>query len=149
VEASTPEDVVAIVVKGLARVARRVIVLAVRGKVFEGRDTNEPSVRDAVRALVVSGDRPSVLLTASQTGEYLGPMPQTLVHQDLYRLLGEPSGDIAVGSITVSGRAALLYAVAGLDTAYLATRRGAAIAEASGKALERILRQRGQRNPKK
>jgi hypothetical protein len=129
-------------VRGLSRVARKVVVLAVRGKVFEGRDTNDDSARDSVRALVISGDRPSVVLTAMQTGQYAGPIPQTLVHQELSRILGNPNDDIAVGSVTVSGRAALVYVAAGLDTAYLATRRGEELAQAASRALERIVRGR-------
>jgi hypothetical protein len=140
--AGTPEDVVSILVRGLSRVARLVVVLAVRGKVFEGRDTNDEAARDAVRALVISGDRPSVALTAMQTGQYVGPMPQTLVHQELSRILGGPNDDIAVSSVTVSGRAALVYVASGLDTTYLATRRGEALAQAASRALERIVRGR-------
>ncbi|HVU03130.1 MAG TPA: hypothetical protein VHE30_15325 [Polyangiaceae bacterium] len=141
-EAKSAEDVVAILARALGAAARRVLVLAVRGKVFEGREASDPSLTDSVRLLVVSADRPSVLLTASQTGQYVGPVPQTLVHQELFRLLGEPEGDIAVGSVAVSGRSALLWVAAGLDTAYLATRRGSALGDAAGKALERIVRDR-------
>jgi hypothetical protein len=140
--AAAVEDVVRILVRGLSRVARHVVVLAVRGKVFEGRDTNVAGVRDAVRALVISGDRPSVVLTAVQAGYYVGPIPQTLVHQELSRILGEPSDDIAVGSVTITGRAALVYVASGLDTAYLATRRGEELSEAASRALQRIVREK-------
>ena len=140
--ASTPEDVVTALVRGLSGVAARVIVLAARGKVYEGRDAHDDATRQAVRTLVVSGDRPSVLLTAVQTGHYLGPIPQTLVHTELARILGDPSDEIAVGVATVSGRAALIYVAAGLQTAYLATRRGDQVCQAAARALERIVRQR-------
>jgi hypothetical protein len=141
-EASSAEDVVTSLVRGLAVVASRVLVLAVRGKVFEGRDASDAASREAVRNLVVSGDRPSVLLTAMQTGSYLGPIPRTLVHAELARILEGANDEIAVGVVSVSGRAALVYVAAGLETAYLATRRGDQLSLAAGRALERIVRQR-------
>jgi hypothetical protein len=141
-EAKTPEDVVTVLVRGLSRVARRALVLAVRGKVFEGRDANDDATRVAIRSLVVSSDRPSVLLTAVQTGGYLGPIPETRVHADLARPLAGFTEQIAVGTVLVSGRAALVYVIAGFDTAYLATRRAQDLALACGKTLERIVRGR-------
>ena len=140
--ARSPEDVIGVIVRGLSRVARRVLVLAVRGKVFEGRDANDDATRTAIRSLVVSADRPSVLLTAVQTGSYVGPIPETRVHAELARLLDGSVDEIAVGTVLVSGRAAIVYVMAGFDTAYLATRRGSELAQAAGKALERIVRGR-------
>jgi hypothetical protein len=141
-EAKTPEEVVTVLARGLSRVARRVIVLAVRGKVFEGRDANDDATRAAIRSLVVSSDRPSVLLTAVQSGSYLGPIPETRVHADLARPLAGFTDQIAVGTVLVSGRAALVYVMAGFDTAYLATRRAQELALTCGKTLERIVRGR-------
>jgi MshEN domain len=141
-QANTPEEVTSVVVRGLARVARRVLVLAVRGKVFEGRDANDDASRSGIRNLVVSADRPSVLLTAIQSGSYVGPVPETRVHGDLARLLGGFTDQIAVGTVRVSGRAALVYVMAGFDTAFLATRRAAELAQVAGNALERIVRKR-------
>jgi hypothetical protein len=140
--AATPEDVVAALVRGLSGPGSRVLVLAARGKVFEGRDASDHGSREAVRALVISSDRPSVLLTAVQTGHYVGPMPRTLVHGELAQILGESSDEIAVGVVSVSGRAALVYVVSGHETPYLATRRGDRLAQAGGRALERIVRER-------
>jgi hypothetical protein len=141
-EAGTPEDVVRALVKGLSTVAARVLVLAARGKVFEGRESNVPSLEQEVRTLVISGDRPSVLVTASQTGHYLGPIPQTLVHTELARLLGDPSDEIAVGVVMVSSRPALAYVMSSMSTTYLATRAGDQLAQAAARALERIVRHR-------
>ncbi len=140
--AASPEEVITALIQGLSGVAALVLVLAVRGKVFEGRDASDDAARQAVRSLVISGDRPSVLQTAVQTGGYTGPVPQTLVHTDLARILGDPTDEIAVGVVTVSGRAALVYVMTSLETAYLATRRGDQLAQAATRALERIVRQR-------
>jgi hypothetical protein len=114
----------------------------VRGKVFEGRESNDDGARAQIRSLVVSADRPSVLLTATQAGSYVGPVPETRVHADLARLLGGFTEQIAVGTVLVSGRAALVYVMAGFDTAFLATRRAGELSQAAGKALERIVRKR-------
>jgi len=140
--AATADEVASALARGLSRSARRVLVLAARGKVFEGRDAHDDATRAAVRSLVISADRPSVLLTAVQAGQYFGPIPQTLVHQPLAEILGSPGDEIAVGVVTVSGRAALVFVMSGLATAYLATRRGDALAEAASRALERIVRGR-------
>jgi hypothetical protein len=141
-QAASAEDVVSALVRGLSGPGGTVLVLAARGKVFEGRDASERAAREAIRGLVISTDRPSVLLTAVQTGHYLGPIPQTLVHAELARILGGSSDEIAVGVVTVSGRAALVYVVSGSETPYLATRRGDRLAEAASRALERIVRDR-------
>ena len=87
-------------------------------------------------------DRPSILLTAVQAMAYVGSIPSTPAHETLSRVLGNPDGEIAAGAVMVSGRAALVYVMAGLETTYLATRRGSVLAEAAGKALARIVRER-------
>jgi hypothetical protein len=143
--ATSADDALAAMIRGLSLVAARVIVLAARGKVYEGRDANDPSILPEVRALVISGDRPNVLITAAKTGHYVGPIPRTLVHAELARLLGDPSDEIAVGVVPVSGRPALVYVLAGLaemGTTYLATRSADQLAAAMSKALERIVRHR-------
>jgi hypothetical protein len=140
--AASPDDVVRSLVEGLSSVARRAIVLATRGKVFEGRDATDEASRQTLKKLVISSDRPSVLVTAVQTGHYVGPLPQTLVHQELAEIFGDLGDEIAVGVVNVSGRAALVYVMGGLETTYLATRRSDQLAEAAARALERIVRQR-------
>lgn len=141
-QATTAEEVVAALVAGLATVAATVIVFAARGKNFEGRDTNDGRIRQTVRALTVPLDRPSILQTAVQATGYVGPVPNTPVHEGLASVLGNPEGEVAAGAIMVSGRAALVYVASGLVTTYLATRRGDKLGEAAGKALARIVRGR-------
>jgi hypothetical protein len=141
-QAGTPEEVVAALVAGLATVAATVVVLAARGKSFEGRDASDARVRQAVRTLVVPIDRPSILQTAVQSMGYVGPIPSTPIHQELSSVLGDPEGEVAVGAVMVTGRAALVYVMSGLTTTYLATRRGDKLGDAAGKALARIVRGR-------
>jgi hypothetical protein len=141
-QAATPEEVVAALVAGLASVAATVVVLAARGKNFEGRDTNDARIRQAVRVLTIPIDRPSILQTAVQSMGYVGPVPQTPIHEELASILGNPEGEVAVGAVMVTGRAALVYVMTGLTTTYLATRRGDKLGDAAGKALARIVRGR-------
>ncbi|HEX4475369.1 MAG TPA: hypothetical protein VH142_09850 [Polyangiaceae bacterium] len=141
-EASSPDELTRMLVNALTRVASRVVAFAVRGRVFEGRDSNDAASRSKVRALIVPMDTASVLSTAVKTGQYLGPLPETAVHAELAALLGRPNEEIAVGAVTVSGRAALLYVLAGFRTAYLTTRRATELGQAAGRALERMVRER-------
>jgi hypothetical protein len=141
-QAGTPEEVVAALVAGLTTVAATVVVLAARGRNFEGRDTNDARIRQAVRALLVPIDRPSILQTAVQSMGYVGPVPSTPIHEELASILGDLDSEVAVGAVMVTGRAALVYVMAGLATTYLATRRGDKLGDAAGKALARIVRGR-------
>lgn len=141
-DASSPDELTRMLVNALTRVASRVVAFAVRGRVFEGRDSNDAASRSKVRALIVPMDSASVLSTAVKTGQYLGPLPETAVHAELAALLGRPKEEIAVGAVTVSGRAALLYVLAGFRTAYLTTRRATELGQAAGRALERMVRDR-------
>jgi hypothetical protein len=141
-QALTVEEVTSALIRGLETVARRVVVLAARGKSFDGRASNDPAQRDTVRLLAIPADRPSILLTAVQGMGYVGPVPSTPIHGALLDILGNPGEEVAVGAVIVSGRPALLYVCAGLVTTYLATRRGDQLAEAAGKALARIVRDR-------
>ncbi len=141
-QATTAEEVVSALIAGLATVASTVVVLTARGKSFEGRDTNDARLRDRVRGLLIPVDGPSIVQMAVQSLGYVGPVPTTPVHAALADVLGNPQGEVAVGAVMVSGRAALVYVAAGLVTTYLATRRGDQLAENAGKALARILRER-------
>jgi hypothetical protein len=141
-QAATPDDVVSILIDGLCTVATKVVVFSVRSKSFEGRDTNDDSVRQAVRELSIPADRPSILQTAVQGMGYVGPLPDTPIHEALKAALGPSSDDVAAGAVMVSGRATLIYVSAGLMTTYLATRRSDQLADAAGKALARIVRER-------
>jgi hypothetical protein len=69
-------------------------------------------------------------------------LPDTPVHEALMKALGSPRDEVAAGAVMVSGRATLVYLAAGLMTTYLATRRGDQLADAAGKALARIVRER-------
>jgi hypothetical protein len=140
--AGSAEEVVAALIEGLRTVASMVIVLAARGKNFEGRDASDGELREKVRGLSIPSDRPSILQTAVQSLGYVGPLPSTPVHEALATILGNPTGEVAAGAVMVSGRAALVYVAAGLVTTYLATRRADRLAEAAAKALSRIVRGR-------
>ncbi|HEX4337887.1 MAG TPA: hypothetical protein VH062_18385 [Polyangiaceae bacterium] len=140
--ATNADEVVTALLAGLRRVASTVVVFAAKAKNFEGKDASDAKARDAVRALSIPVDRPSILQTAVQALGYVGPIPSTPVHDGLMASLGNPAGEVAAGAVMVSGRAALVYVAAGLVTTYLATRRADQLTEAAGKALSRIVRDR-------
>jgi hypothetical protein len=141
--ATSADSVVSGLMHGLEALATRALVLSVRGRVFEGRaGSSSLGDSDGLRTLRVDANQPTVLETAIQAGYFLGHMPPTPWHQGLRQLFGD--GEVYVGRIDVSGRPALLFVMAGLQTAFGATRRADELAHASSRALERIVRSRKQ-----
>jgi hypothetical protein len=139
--ASGADQVIAALVHGLEALATRVLVLAVRAGKYEARagsaGLGDP---ERLRMLRLEADVPSVLEAAAADGYYLGLMPHTTIHEQLRELFGD--GEIYVARIDVSDRPALLFVMAGLETAFGATRRADELARAAGAALERIVRER-------
>ena len=81
--------------------------------------------------------------TAIGAGFYLGPVPAAAAQAELARLLGlDAEGEAYLVPIDVSGRATLVVAISGFDSALGATRDADRLARAAGSALERILRDR-------
>jgi hypothetical protein len=141
--AHTPDEVVSALVSGLELVAARVVVFSARGESFHARDASaEVPGRDWVRSLQLSVDRPSVLKTAIEAGQYVGPLPSTEIHRELAVLLGDDASDVAVHPVVVSGRPTLVVLMSAFSSAYLATRRADQLAQAASRALERIVRER-------
>lgn len=140
--AETAESVASSLVRGLSTGLHPVLLFAVRGKVFEGRDASDDGLRAVVRSLVISGERPSVVLTAVQAGQYTGPIPHTAVHEPLIDLLGVGADEIAAFAVTVSGRAALVFVLAGTPASSASVERAQELGLAATRALERIVRKR-------
>jgi hypothetical protein len=139
--ATRPDEVIAALVHGLEALATRVLVLAIRAGKYEARagsaGLGDP---DRLRMLRLDANVSSVLETAVAEGYYLGLMPHTQIHDRLRELFGD--GEVYVARIDVSERPALLFVMAGLETAFGATRRADELARAAGRALERIVRER-------
>jgi hypothetical protein len=140
-DATRPDQVTAALVHGLEALATRVLVLAVRAGKYEARAGSAGLCNaDELRTLRLDAGIPSVLETAAADGYYLGLMPPTSSHDRLRELFGD--GEVYVARIDVSDRPALLFVMAGLETAFGATRRADELARAAGRALERIVRDR-------
>lgn len=140
--ATSADGVVRVLARALARWAPRTIVFAVRGKGFEAKEAGSDDLRDRMKGLVIPGDLPSVLLTAVQTGQYVGPIPGTTVHQTLAVLLGAEVREIAVGAATVTGRAALVYVIGDRRIGAPLAQHAERLTTAASRALERIVRTR-------
>jgi hypothetical protein len=141
--AAAPDEVVAALVFGLGALATRTLVLAARGGSYEGRGGSS-SLGDSerLRRVRVEAGVSSVLETAAGTGYYLGLLPATPIHDGLRELFGD--GEVYVARIEASGKAVLFLVIAGLETAFGATRRADELARAAGRAIERIVRARKQ-----
>lgn len=141
----TADEVTDQLARGLGALGRTAVVFRVKSGAFQVRATSGRHGDPHALELTIPADRPSVLLTATEGGRYLGPLPRTPVHEPLGALLGEGRDEIAVETVAVSGRPVLISLIAGFESAYLVTRRSEELARAAGVALERIVRGRKSR----
>jgi len=143
-EAKTRDEVVDLALQGLAPIARRAAVFAVRKDSFRGWACS-PSFGDqaAFRDVVIPQDQPSLLATAAAQTVYLGPLAPTPAHAPLTAVMGPGSDDVAAVAARVGGRPALILFADDLTDTLLATRRMDELARAVGDALTRLIGQRG------
>jgi hypothetical protein len=121
-------------------IARRVAVFAVKRDGFHGWACNaEFGDVEALRAIVVPLDQPSILATATAASIYLGPIPGTPPHHALVQVMGKPSPDVAAVAVRAAGRAAMLLLADDLGDTLTGTRRMDELARAAGEALSRLL----------
>ena len=142
-QAHSPDELAQRLVTALGVVAPRVVVLAVKGKVYEGRAaTRAVGVIQRVRELRLRAGQPSVIEQAISAGCYLGPIPEQGEQAELMRLLRARKDDAYVVPVDVGGRPALIVALAGFENAFGSTQRCDRLVKAASGALERILRER-------
>jgi hypothetical protein len=138
--ASTRDAVIELTHRGLAKLARRTALLAVRRDGYCGWTCNaafgDPA---AFRAVVVPMDQPSLFRTAGATSIYLGPVPETPAHASLLAVMGRATADVAAISVRVAGRPAMILLVDELEDTLTGTRRMDELARAAGEALARVL----------
>lgn len=140
-QASHRDDVVHLALHAARLVAQRVAVFVVRRDGFHGwACTIDFGSPEALRALTVPLNVPSVLATAAATGLYLGPVPKTAVHEGLSAVMGPVSGDVVVTAVRVGGRPAMLLVADGLDDPPSGTSLLDEVAHAAGDALTRLLK---------
>ncbi len=138
--AGTRDDVIRVAMRGTRLVARRIAVFAVKRDGFHGWACNvEMGDEDALRAIHVPADLPSVLATATATAIYLGPIPPTPAHESLLRVMERASPDVAAVTVRVAGRAALVLLADDLDDTMIGTRFLVELARAVGDALARLI----------
>ncbi len=95
---------------------------------------------DGLRDVSVARSHPSVFQAASESGHYLGMLPETLVHALLRDLLASRLGpEVYVVPAFVSKRPTLMLLVTGFERSFSATVRADRIATAAGAALERLV----------
>ena len=141
--AHAPDEVVDALGQALHRVAPRVVLLASKAGVYEGKSAFGIPEGASVRELCIPSGAPSVIETAAGAGFYLGPIPDTGPQAEIGRLLGAGADTEAyVVPVDVSGRAALIVVLAGFDGAFGATRLADRLVRAAGDALQRIVRGR-------
>lgn len=139
--AETPDQVVSGLVHGLEALATRAAVFAIRGGAYEARaGSSGLGDPERLRSVRLPAGEPSVIETAAESGYYLGLLPGTRVHDALRELFGDT--EVYVARIALGDRPVLFPVMAGLETAFGATRRADELARNAARALERILRQR-------
>ena len=148
VNASTRDDVVLAALRGMACVARRVGVFAVRRDAFTGWACTRSFANEAdFRGVRVDRRDDTVFARAAAEGWYFGPIPRTDAHRQLLALLGEAESDnrhdreVAVVAVRLQGRPAMLILATRLLDTMIATRTAERLARASAKALIRVLRE--------
>ncbi|TKC98380.1 hypothetical protein [Polyangium fumosum] len=142
--AATRDEIVSLALGGAALFARRVALFAVKRDGFHGWTCNDEfGDEEALRALSIPLDVPSVFATATATSIYLGPVPETAAHEGLLAVMERASPDVAVVAVRVAGRPAAVLMVDDLGDTLTGTRRMDELARAVGEALARLLSARG------
>src|SRR5690606_35005160 len=137
--AASADEVVQHLTDALGLVAAPVMILASRGSDFVGRSGSGSVDQMAVSSLRIPGDRPSVVLTACESGYYLGELPQTPVHAALAVALGQPNGEVLVQVVRVGVRVALVTLCTLALESGRASCRAEKMVKAAGESLARIL----------
>jgi hypothetical protein len=87
-------------------------------------------------------DANSVFDRAVREDIYLGPIRYDDVHAPLLRIIKNPSREVAVVPIRVSGKTAVIIMADELGDTMIGTRRLEELARAAGEAFARIVRTR-------
>jgi hypothetical protein len=137
---TTRDEAIRVVMRGMRLVARRLAVFAVRRDGFDGWACNvafgDP---DALSALHIPADQPSILATATATAIYLGPIPPTPAHEGLLQVMERASLDVAALAVRVAGRPAMVLVCDELDDTMVGTRFLIELGYEAGEALERLI----------
>lgn len=139
--ASCRDEVVLAALGGMATVSQRVGVFAVRRDAFTGWACTRSFASEAeFKNLRVDRRANTVFAHAASQGWYFGPIPATEGHEQLVALLPDSSSEVAIVAVRLQGRPAMLILATQLIDSMIATRIAERLANASAKALLRVLR---------
>jgi hypothetical protein len=141
--ASSRDEVLELVLTGARAVALKVALFVVKKGGYLGWiGTPEFADRATLQSVLIPLDANSIFDRAVREDLYLGPIRHDEVHAPLLRALRNPSRDVAVVPIRVSGKTAVIIVADELGDTMIATRRLEEIARAAGEAFVRIVRTR-------
>jgi hypothetical protein len=144
--AGSTDELLEIVLRGLAAVAERVLLFAVKSGQFEGKLAHGPGLSaTTLRRVAIAQDTPSILRTAQQSGQYLGRLPATEAHAVLTELLSAGDNEIYAVRVSISGRAAIVAVISGFENAFTASRLADELVQAASRSLERVVRDKKSR----
>jgi hypothetical protein len=139
--ASSRDEVIDLLLNGLAMIAGRTGTFVVRKNEFQGWRCNEALAHgDSFREIRIPTDVPSIFATAAATGFYLGPLPSNAVHAELLGVMGGIAGEVSVTPLRVQGRLALLLFLDDIGDTLIATRRAEELGRVAGECLGRLVR---------
>ncbi len=140
-EADDRDKIVGLVLLGVRTVARRVGILVMRRDgLFGWACSPELGDESAFRAVRIPVSTPS-LLAALDGGVHLGPLLGAFAGPML-GVMKSATRDVAVVTVRVSGKPAVVILADELGDTLLGTKRMEELAQAAGQSLERILRAR-------
>jgi hypothetical protein len=141
--ASDRDSILAIVLSGVHGLARRVAILVSKKDAYVGWSCSpEFGSAKALRNVSIPTNVSSILATAAAGGMYLGPIYEADTHVPLLAIMGTATRDVAVCSVKVLDKTAMLILADELTDSALSTKHMDAIATAAGQALTRLLRRR-------
>lgn len=142
-QAGSRDEVLELVLTGARLVALKVALFVVKKGGYLGwMCTPEFADRSALQSVLVPLEETSVFDRAIREDVYLGPVRYDEVHAPLLRIMRNPTRDVAVVPIRVSGRTAVIIMADELGDTMIGTRRLEELARAAGDAFARIVRTR-------
>jgi hypothetical protein len=138
--ATSRKRTVELLVAGMATVARRVALFAVRKTEFAGHVCNDAfGDPDRFRLVKLPLASPGVLTDAIAESLYLGPLTERPSDAKLLRFMLTASTDVVAAPVKIVGKPALVLLADDLGDTLIGTKRAEDLARAAGHALARIL----------
>jgi hypothetical protein len=141
--AGSRDEVLELVLSAARMVALKVGLFVVKKGGYLGWiATPEFADRGQIQSVLIPLESNSVFDRAVREDLYLGPIRRDDTHVPLLRVLKNPSRDVAVVPIRVSGKTAVIIVADELGDTMIGTRRLEELARAAGDAFGRIVRTR-------